>query len=745
MQGVEASARWPSVPIVGSASVELSLSAEQLYDCNVSSVNSEYSSETFGLQVVSGFGDQLIFTQQRQNIYYYPVIGNFICPDGTQNCDESEMEPLYIQFSGPDQIYRGRINEINAEFYQPVHEPGNIFSYAWTSNQLLSRFGSVSSDLLTPSNPVGWFTDTSSTTEFTNWTQGSGNECTTETNETLSYNESLSIGFGNSFLSKIIGGKSIKANFDFSQSFSNATMLSNISELSNSTGVSTVKTNSFLDPPNYQYRVQTYIFGEKFPEGVWDDSIRAGDEANIKSTGALKVAFTADTTALGSGSWWQSGPGVNPYKAFPDLALNHPNQWRIVGLGIDTNKEPPSNCRPNLINDKTATCLLKRQPVSNPAQLWASGFYQMRGLIVQVGDEAIGPQRGSSVVGDDVHLTARIYNYSFKNFDPGTLVKAQFYRQQWDPTNVEPIGDSVLIEEVITTPVPAFNSAGDSTTPNWKAVSTSFNTIEEGMQGDTWWIFWVLVWPEDQGGDLVTELPGHGLPKSLIGGFKPGEVFDSIQDVPLEMVTIEESGQNVQTSFTNNLGFWKQAFYVAPETINEELFTSAEIGEIVIENVSIERDNIFVDDEIIVEADVWSIGARSEALAITLDEGHPDDTEQVYDIEIKSHILADGSNKFRVLYQPKLCGERDLYLSAGPEGPSAPTSTMASIALNVQCQPGDRNIDGQLIGKNGKPVSMNSNCSLAPHNSIPKIPVYLFAPLMLVALRMGLRKCGIRI
>ncbi len=738
MEGFDITSKYKLIPFLpgNSFQLDLSFSAEQLYDCNVAQVNTSYSSKTFGLQVVSGFGDQLIFTQQRQNVYYYPVIGTFICPDGTEVCPDNQKEPLTIQFSAPDQIYRDRINEINAEFYQPIHEPGNIFTYPWTLAQLLSRSGSVQSDLLTPSNPIGWFTDTSATTEFTNWSQGSGNECTTETEQTLSYNESLSIGYGNSVLESERSGANLKINFDFSQSFANGSMKSNISETSDSTGVSTIKPNSFLDPPTYQYRVQTYIFGEKFPEGVWDTSNPAGDQANIDSTGALKVGFTVNPTISGTGNWWQSGPGVNPYRAFPDLALNHPNQWKITGLGIENNQEPPPNCRPNLINENRATCIFKRPPAANPSQLWASGFYQMRGLIVQVGDEAIGPQVVASVVGDDVHLTARIYNNSFKNFDAGTIIKAQFYRQQWDPANVAPIGDSILIEELITTPVPAFNS--ESSIPNWKTISTSFNTVEEGMNGDTWWIFWVVVWPEDSNGSVVNELPGHGFTDS---SFNPGDVYRSILDVPLEIVTVVEAGQNVQTSFTNNIGYWKQAFYVAPDTVINEILTTADTGEIVIENITIEENDIFVDDEILIEADVWSIGARSEALAVTLDEGHPDDTEQIYDIEIMSHILADGSNKFSVPYQPKRCGERDLYLSAGPEGPSEPTATRASITLNVLCLPGDFNLDGQLIGANGQPVSANGNCSLAAANTVngpsafAALLVYMLIPALIVIRR----------
>jgi len=710
MEGFDFNAKFKSVPFLPftpGVQFELSASAEQLYDCNVSTVNSSYVSEELDLEVKSGFGDTVLFTEQRQNVYYYPVIGEFICPNGTEDCNENEKQPLYIQFSAPDMVESKLINETALEFYQPIHEPGNIFTYPWTLNQLLSRYGSDQSDLLTPSNPIGWFTDTSATTVSTNWTQGSGNECTTETDETYTFNESLSIGIGTPNIEQVESGTNVKFNFDFSQSSSNATMKSNTSMTSDTTGVSTIKPNSFIDPPLYQYRVQTYIFGEKFPEGVWDTANPEGADANIVSTGGLKIGFTVNPSGTGAGSWWESGPGVNAYRAFPDLALNHPNQWEIVGLGVENNQRPPSSCRTNMINENRVTCIFKRQPAANPSQLWLSGFYQMRGLIVQVGDDATGPQADSSVVGDDVHLTARIYNNSFKNFDAGTIIKAQFYRQQWDETIKEPIGNSVLIDEVITTPVAAFNT--QSAIPNWKSVSTTFNTMDEGMQGDTWWIFWVLVWAEDSNGGLVDELPGHGFTNS---SFIPGDVYNSILDVPLEIVSVEEAGVNIQTSFTNNVGFLKIPFKVNPETINEEVFTSAEIGEIVIENVNIERDNIFVDDEIIVEADVWSLNARTQALSVILTEGHPDDTDKIYDIEVMTHILADDSNKFKVLYQPRFCGERDLYLSAGPEGPSAPTATMLSIPLNVQCRPGDRNLDGQLIGPNGQPVSMNNNnCS----------------------------------
>lgn len=86
---------------------------------------------------------------------------------------------------------------------------------------------------------------------------------------------------------------------------------------------------------------------------------------------------------------------------------------------------------------------------------------------------------------------------------------------------------------------------------------------------------------------------------------------------------------------------------------------------------------------------------------------------------------------------------RELYLSAGPEGPSAPTATIASIPLNVVCRPGDTNIDGKLIGNDGQPVSMGGNCSLASLNSVsgPSASVgllfYLLIPGAIVVRRAG--------
>ncbi|MEZ4548631.1 MAG: hypothetical protein R3B51_13360 [Thermodesulfobacteriota bacterium] len=138
-----------------------------------------------------------------------------------------------------------------------------------------------------------------------------------------------------------------------------------------------------------------------------------------------------------------------------------------------------------------------------------------------------------------------------------------------------------------------------------------------------------------------------------------------------------------------------------------------------------------------IEADVWSIGARSEALAVTGREGHPDDTEQIYDIEIMSHILEDGSNKFSVPYQPKRCGERDLYHERRAR--RALRTYRYKGEHNPECAvPAGVSILTASLSANGQPVSAKGNCSLAAGNTVNRptafaaLLVYMLIPALIV-------------
>src|SRR5262249_55540367 len=91
---------------------------------------------------------------------------------------------------------------------------------------------------------------------------------------------------------------------------------------------------------------------------------------------------------------------------------------------------------------------------------------------------------------------------------------------------------------------------------NYTTATVNFST--SGL-GDTYQIFWVVVWVEDSNGNLVSEVPGHGL--SSVPG-----TLTCIEDVPLEMVTFTDtlnSDTVTTTSFSNNVGYLNQAFYIA--------------------------------------------------------------------------------------------------------------------------------------------------------------------------------------
>src|SRR5262249_27789183 len=145
---------------------------------------------------------------------------------------------------------------------------------------------------------------------------------------------------------------------------------------------------TFADPFQYQYPVGGFIFGAPNPMGTLHTPAVEGDQT---STGPLEVAYTANPTDNSSGGWWK---GLDSYKTAPDVALNHPNRWRIESSG------PADSCRGGS-NSVALSCAVFNEPpdLEDPANcpdlacLWTSGFYEMRGLfITSTAANEMGPQ-----------------------------------------------------------------------------------------------------------------------------------------------------------------------------------------------------------------------------------------------------------------------------------------------------------------------------------------------------------------
>ena len=357
------------VPDVASVSVDLKASAKQTHDNSVSTTYNTYSSQQFDVSAQTGFGDVVWYTAKRFNTYAYRVLGQCVSAPGSPPAEgcPAGTRPLYVQFSGPDRVQQYRIDGNQLEWYQPVQEPGNVFSYPGSVALLQELYAGFAP--LTADPATGWATDSSGSTVSVSWSQGSGNNVTSGSVSTQSFDVSTTV----SASAEAFGfGADISAGFDYNSSSSISTLNESSSTLGSSTGIKIVKP-PFANPGQYAYAAQTYIFGQQAPAGT-EQQIPLS--TTVKSGGPLWTAFVADPTdtANGAGAWW-----AQAYTR-PDVALNHPSRWNWV---------------PTLNGDVVT---LNEADPSNPAD---SEFYWMKGLyITPAGANGNGSQIVQATAGD---------------------------------------------------------------------------------------------------------------------------------------------------------------------------------------------------------------------------------------------------------------------------------------------------------------------------------------------------------
>lgn len=201
-------------------------------------------------------------------------------------------------------------------------------------------------------------------------------------------------------------------------------------------------------------------------------------------------------------------------------------------------------------------------------------------------------------------------------------------------------------------------------------------------------MFWVVVWAQKASGELVEELPDHGLTGI------PDSTLASACDAPVETVSMQDPDGGITsrtTSFSNNVGLYKLAFYVAPAE-DSGLDTVADAVAVTVENVRACPCLTAVDETIDVSADVVSVGGETKGTVVELydqlvfpgDWSTPrDDGPSLFDLEHIAHLRADQSHQVRVPYRPKSCGLHELTFAAAP---GTPNESAASKLLKVSCQ-----------------------------------------------------------
>ena len=590
------------VPDVASVSVDLKASAQQTHDGSVATTYNTYSSQQFDVSTQTGFSDVVWFTSKRFTTYAYRVLGR--CSPATEGCPAGTTRPLYVQFSGPDMVTQGRIDGNQLEWYQPVQEPGNVFSYPSSAGLLQDLYGGFTP--LTADPATVWATDSSGSTVSVSWSQGSGSSVTSGSVSTQSFDVSTTVAAS----AQAFGfGASVSAGFDYNHSSSIATLNESTSTLGSSSGIA-IKKPGFADPASYAYTAQTYIFGQEAPTGTVQQIPLS---TAVQSGGPLWTAFVADPTDPSAGFWWKQA------YTRPDVALNHPSRW------IWTPPTPP--------NGDVLT--FNRANPGNPAD---SEFYFMKGLyITPAGASGQGSQIVQATAGDAISLKARVYNYSLADTPPGSTVHVRFYGQPWDENMGNFTGAAFMINEVsLTQPIPGFGGQD----PNWVLAGTTLDTTTYANQ---YLIFWVVVWMEENG-KLVPETTGHGL--TAIPGPTAAPTAVAIE------------------RYSNNVGFYKQPFFVCPKEACLSARAPATAASLAVKKVQIAPNRVSIFENVTVTTTLVAGKSSLDGVLVVYYDGDPQRGGEAFDAELIPYIRANHAYVNRVKFRPRTCGPHTVFVVA---------------------------------------------------------------------------------
>jgi FG-GAP-like repeat len=589
-----------------------------------------YEKADFSAFVKTGLADQVWYTSSRFNIYVYPVIGRTVCPAAKPQCLDSERLPLTIQFSAPDKIEYNKTDGNLIPWYQPPWEPGNVFSYPATFDQLEEIVPNL--ELLSKAQTSR--TDTSTATERATWTKETTHGATSSFDQNYSFEQEFSVAgaWGTVFTTTTVTGT-----LNLSGSFGFSDLSKSVTTVGRSAGIGVEKPGTFRTPPSYNYPFTPYILGSKKPASAVDDIPL---DTDVKTFGLLRTAFVADPARDDAGSWWRKA-----YTSAPDVALNHPSRWHWRQVAVEN--PIPINCLNVGFGGTNMDCLDFSTPRLD--DLWDSNFHVMRGFFISSAlNPGKGPQLTTATAGDKLTLQTRVYNYSFTAMPPDAGVHVRFYVQPLDKDKHTFVGDSVLVnnEDVVLSPIPPF-SDDDKAPLNWVLASTTFDTTP---YENKYLVFWVMVWMEDSGGRLVPEIGSHGL-KSVPGTLK------SPADVPIE-------------DYSNNVGFYNAEFYVFPkESVLAASSRNGEPAAVDIGKMQLSAKRLAPGQIIDVSAELSAAHKSASGVTAVFYEGDPHAGGTAFGLERSPYIAENDTYEVKAPYYAKTCGAHELFIVINKDTP----------------------------------------------------------------------------
>jgi hypothetical protein len=403
-----------------------------------------------------------------------------------------------------------------------------------------------------------------------------------------------------------------------------------------SSGIGIQAVGLFRDPPNYAYAVTPVILGNAPPTGIGDST--QPPAADIETIGPLKTAFVADPLANSAGAWW-TGPS-SPYRAAPDVALNHSSRWILTEPALSN--PIPDNCG----NTGTGASQMDCADIAPymPSDPWDSEFYRILGFFITPADKAgAGPQLGFATAGDKLDLGVRVYNYSLAPMSDGTQVHVRFYGMPWDTATSTSVGDSLsasnsfLIGETVLDPIPSFSDSPGAPL-NWVIAHTPTPFDTTPYEGKSL-VFWVVVWMQDANGILVPEIEGHGL-KSVPG------TLTSLADVPVEMAT---DRQGNPASYSNNVGLYHSVFNVLPPPNELAAIPPSNPAEITLARVFASKEHIRPGEVDLITALLKAGPNGATGLKVYFYDGDPDNGGKLIALETAS-VQGNSTTQVRIPY-----------------------------------------------------------------------------------------------
>jgi hypothetical protein len=648
------------------ATASIKNTSSTAHNSTVKKTFGSYSGTSQSLSATTGLSDYLYFTQKAMNVYYYPVLGCEGASSGSCWVNGQQV-PMFVQFSVPDQVRYSDIDGLNQDWYQPLHEPGNIFSYPANMKQLQAGYKGTVNSLTSPSvcKAIGSGTSIYSTT----WPQGP--RPGRSSGSTNSFSDELSMSYSTG--AGISGIDS--ANVSFGLDIAGSTSLNTLNE--SSTSMSTSKAIS-VNLPAFEpsakccsYAFSGFVFSlqnlanppsEKActtgqtPDKDGCIAVNDPDQqkpVDVAGNGPLIVGFTADPisgqnaelSCAGNASWWQT------VYTKPDIALNHPGRWNWNKTQQVASFVAADST--NIVEDNY--------------------FYLMKDFFVSKKSAAAGPTLAEASPTDALTLTTRIYNYSL--VDSTAPVHVRFYGQLYCSTNsgtgdpgcknggatckIGLCGDSFQVgsDQVIAS-IAGFRSPTAPT--NWTTATVDFLPSNYGalQSGNVYLVFWVVTWMQDGNGAVVAEMPGHGL-KSI-----PAATLKQITDVPFE-------------PYSNNVGLYgaHQRFYLCPSggcaaatasaatasavTASAATATAAP-GSLKTIGASIPSPlTLGKNGKVVTTLEVT--GAAVGPVNIAYYDGDPSRGGVLLDIQKIQRMEPDATYSHRALFTPETCGAPTIY------------------------------------------------------------------------------------